>query len=164
VLRPHGVRGELRVEIITDFPERLGQHDYFYLAHSDAPEDVERYPVEEMRPHKGALLLKLAGCDDRNEAELLRGMLVQIPFQDAVPLEDGEYYHFQIVGVRVETEDGEWLGQVEELLETGANDVYLVRGPRGEVLIPAIEDVVRELDIEAKRMVVRPLPGMLEGS
>jgi 16S rRNA processing protein RimM len=160
VLRPHGVRGELRVEVVTGFPERLGQHDTFYLAHPDSPEDVRRYPAEEVRQHKGTLLLKLAGCDDRNEAELLRDMLVQIPIEEAVPLEDGEHYHFQIVGVRVETESGVWLGQVAEVLETGANDVYLVRGPRGEVLLPAITDVVRELDMEEKRMVVRLLPGM----
>ncbi len=160
VVRPHGVQGELRVEIITGFPERLEQHDHFYLADPDSPEDVRRYPAEGMRQHKGTLLLKLAGCDDRNEAELLRGMLVQIPFEEAVPLEDGEYYHFQIVGVRVETESGEWLGQVTEVLETGANDVYLVRGPRGEVLLPAITDVVRKLDVEEKRMVVHLLPGM----
>jgi 16S rRNA processing protein RimM len=161
VLRPHGVRGELRVEVITGFPERLGQHDHFYLAHPDSPEDVRCYPSEEMRQHKGTILLKLAGCDDRNEAELLRDMLVQIPIEEAVPLEDGEYFHFQIVGVRVETESGEWLGQVTEVLETGANDVYLVHGPQGEVLLPAITDVVLELDMEEKRMVVHLLPGML---
>jgi 16S rRNA processing protein RimM len=114
-----------------------------------------------MRQHKETLLLKLAGCDDRNEAELLRDMLVQIPVEEAVPLENGEYYDFQIVGVKVETDNGEWLGQVTEVLETGANDVYLVRGPRGEVLLPAITDVVRELDMEARRMVVHLLPGML---
>jgi 16S rRNA processing protein RimM len=161
VLRPHGVRGELRVEVITGFPERLGQHNHFYLAHPDSPEDVRRYPSEAVRQHTGAILLKLAGCNDRNEAELLRDMLVQIPVEEAVPLEEGEYYHFQIVGVRVETESGEWLGQVAEVLETGANDVYLVRGPRGEVLVPAITDVVREFDVEEKRMVVRLLPGTL---
>jgi 16S rRNA processing protein RimM len=162
VLRPHGVRGELCVEVITGFPERLGQHADFYLAHPGSPDDVRRYPLEEVRLHKGAVLLKLAGCDDRNEADLLRDMLVQIPVEEAAPLEDEEYYHFQVVGVRVETESGEWLGQVTEVLETGANDVYLVRGPQGEVLLPAIKDVVRELDLESQRMVVHLLPGMLE--
>jgi 16S rRNA processing protein RimM len=160
VLRPHGVRGELRVEIITGFPERLGQHEYFYLAHPGSPEDVTRYPLEELRHHRGVVLLKLAGCDDRDAADLLRGMLVQIPVEEAVPLEEGEHYYFQVVGVRVETESGEWLGQVAEVLETGANDVYLVRGPRGEILVPAITDVVRALDVEEGRMVVRLLPGM----
>ena len=91
-------------------------------------------------------------------------MLVQISIEDAAPLEEGEYYHFQVIGVEVEMESGERLGRVTEVLETGANDVYVVRGPRGEVLIPAIESVVRVLDLEAGRMVVSPLPGMLDES
>ena len=161
ILRPHGVRGELRVGIVTDYPERLGQHVYFYLAPPDSPEAVRRYPVEALRRHKEVLLLKLGGCDDRNDADKLRGMLVQIPLERAVPLEKGEYYHFQLIGVRVETESGEWLGQVVEVLETGANDVYVVRGPRGEVLLPAVADTVLELDLESKRMTVRLLPGTL---
>lgn len=159
VLRPHGVRGELRVEIVTHYPERLRQHAYFYLAHPDSPEAVQRYPVEKLRLHKEMLLLKLGGCDDRDAAGELRGMLVQIPTEEAVPLEEGEYYHFQLIGVGVETESGEWLGHVVEVLRTGANDVYVVLGPRGEVLLPAIKDVVRELDPRSKRMVVRLLPG-----
>ena len=161
VLRPHGVRGELRVKIITNYPERLVQHTHFYLAHSNSPEIVHRYPVEGLRFHKKALLLKLDGCDDRNAADELRGMLVQIPVEDAVPLEEGEYYLFQLIGVRVETESSEWLGQVVEVIETGANDVYVVRGPRGEVLLPAVDEVVLELDLESKHMVVRLLPGLL---
>ena len=161
VLRPHGVRGELRVGIITDYPELLGQHAYFYLAHPDSPDATHRYVVEGIRLHKKSLLLKLEGCDDRTAAEGLRGMLVQIPVEDAVPLEEGEYYHFQLVGVRVETESGEWLGQVVQVIKTGANDVYIVRGPRGEVLLPAIDDVVLDLDLESKRMMVHLLPGLL---
>jgi 16S rRNA processing protein RimM len=161
VLRPHGVRGELRVEIVTDYPERLAQHVYFYLVHPKSPEKVQRRRIEALRRHREVALLKLEGCDDRNEAEALRDMLVQVPVEEAVPLEEGEYYHFQVVGVRVETEEGEWLGQVVEVLETGANDVYLVRGPRGEILLPAITDVVRELDLTSKRLVVHLLPGML---
>lgn len=161
ILRPHGVRGELRVEVVTDYPERLEQHAFLYLAYPDSPETVRRYSVQGMRFHKEMLLLKLAGCDDRNAADELRGMLVQVPVEEAIPLEEGEYYHYQLADVRVETEDGEWLGQLAEVLETGANDVYVVRGPRGEVLLPAVEDVIREIDLESKRMIVRPLPGTL---
>jgi 16S rRNA processing protein RimM len=160
ILRPHGVRGELRVEVITSSPERLNQHAYFFLASPDHPEAVRRYPVEKIRWHRERLLLKLGGCDDRNGADELRGMLVQIPIEEAVPLEEGEYYHFQLLGVRVETEDGEWLGQVVQVLETGAHDVYVVRGPRGEMLLPAVDELVLELDLESKRMVVHLLPGM----
>jgi 16S rRNA processing protein RimM len=163
VLRPHGVRGELRVEIITDYPEQLAQHAYFYLARPDSPEIVHRYSVAGLRFHRKALLLKLNDCDDRNAADELRGMLVQIPVEEAVPLEEGEYYLFQLIGVRVETEDGEWLGQVVDVIETGANDVYVVRGPRGEVLLPAIDDVIVDLDLESKRMQVHLISGLLAG-
>ena len=163
VSRPHGVRGELRVEIITDYPERLAQHAYFYLADPNSPDAVHRYPVEGLRFHQKVLLLKLTGCDDRDAADELRGMLVQIPIEEAVPLEEGEYYLFQLVGVRVDTEDGEWLGQVVDVIETGANDVYVVRGPRGEALLPAVDDVILELDLKSKQMVVRLLPGLLAG-
>jgi len=151
----------LRVRIVTDYPERLGQRTCFYLAHSDSPDKVQRYLVEQWRLHKKALLLKLVGCDDRDAAGELRGMLVQVPIEEAAPLEEGEYYHFQLIGVRVETEDGELLGQVAQVMETGANDVYVVRGPRGEVLLPALDDVILELDLGANLMVVRPLPGTL---
>lgn len=162
VSRPHGVRGELRVVLLTDYPGRLGQHAYFYLASPDSPEMVRRYPVEKLRRHKEVLLLKLGGCDDRNGAEELRGQLVQIPTEEAVPLEEGEYYDFQLIGVNVEAESGESLGQVVEVLKTGANDVYVVRGSWGEVLLPAVKDVVLKLDIEARQMVVNLLPGLLE--
>lgn len=161
ILRPHGIRGELRVGILTNYPERLGQYAYFYLASPDLPEIARRYPVEKLRRHKKVLLLKLGGCDDRNAAEELRGQLVQIPIEEVVPLEEGEYYYFQLIGVRVEAESGESLGQVVDVLETGANDVYVVRGPQGEVLLPAVKDVVLKLDLEAKQMVVNLLPGML---
>ena len=162
VRRPHGIRGEVRVEILTDYPERLVQHDYLYLAHAQSPDEVERYPLEAVRPHKGILLIKLGGVDDRDAAEELRGTLVQVPFEEAVPLEEGEYYHFQLIGMDVEMETGEWLGRVAEVIETGAHDVYVIRGPRGEVLLPAIEDVILELNTKTRKMVVRPLPGLLD--
>jgi 16S rRNA processing protein RimM len=162
VRRPHGIAGEIRMEILTDYPERILQHRYLYLARPATPDDVTRYPVEAVRPHKGILLVKLGGCDDRDAVEGLRGMLVQIPFEEAVPLEEGEYYHFQLEGIDVETDGGEWLGRVAQVLEAGVHDVFLIRGPRGEILLPSVEDVILQLDIEARKMVVHLLPGMVE--
>lgn len=89
-------------------------------------------------------------------------MLVQVPVEEAVPLDPDEYYHFQIIGVNVETEAGESLGKVVQVLETGANDVFVVRGPLGEVLLPAIDEVVRGLDLATGRMVVHLLPGLIQ--
>lgn len=162
VRRPHGIQGEVRVEILTDYPERLVQHEFLYLAHPETPDDVTRYAVESVRPHKDILLIELEEVDDRDEAEELRGMLVQVPLADAVPLEEGEYYHFQLIGMDVETETGEWLGRVAEVLESGAHDVFVIRGPRGEILLPAIEAVILELSTEAREMVVHLPPGILE--
>ena len=161
VRRPHGVRGEVRVEIFTDYPERMVEQDYLYLANPRTPNDVERCEVESIRPHKGVLLVKLGGHDTREAAERLRGKLLQLPVDEAVPLEEEEYFYYQLEGVEVATERGEWLGQVTEVLGPGAHDVYVVRGPRGEILLPAIEDVILELDLEARKMLVRPLPGLL---
>jgi len=155
------VRGEIRVEIVTAYPDRLIEHAFFYLSHPDTPDVAERYTVESARFHQRIVLLKLKECQDREAAETLRDMWVQIPTEEAAPLEEGEYYLFQLLGAQVETEAGECLGQIVEVLETGANDVYVVHGPLGEILLPAIEGVVLEFDTVAKRMVVRPLPGTL---
>ncbi len=158
VLRPHGIRGELRVEILTDYPERVEELPRLYVG-----EEYRPYPVRSVRFHKGAMLLSLEGCDDRNAAEALRGAVVYVALEDAIPLEDDEYYLFQLEGVEVFTEEGERLGEVVEVLSTpGANDVYVIHGVRGELLIPAIHEVVRSLDLAEGRMIIRPLPGLLE--
>jgi 16S rRNA processing protein RimM len=126
------------------------------------PEAVQ-YTVARFRWHSGELLLQLADVRDRNAAEMLRDQLVQIAREDATPLEPGQFYEYQIVGLNVVTTDGEPLGQVAEVLSTGANDVYIVQGPRGEVLLPARAEVVQAIDLDAGTMTVTLLPGLLEG-
>jgi 16S rRNA processing protein RimM len=155
VVRPFGLRGELKVELLTDYPEQLGRLRTVYLGPQEEPRTVEG-----LRLHKGAALFKLAGCDDRTTAEALRGALVQITLEDAVPLEEDEYYEHQIVGMAVVEQDGTPLGKIREIISTGANDVYLVVGPEGQVLLPAIESVILEIDLDADRMVVNVLEGL----
>lgn len=162
ILRPHGVRGELKAKLLTNYPERLRLHKHIYLAPAHSPESVRQYVVEQMRVHQDVMLLKLTGCDERNSADELRGMLVQIPSSDAVPLDEGEYYTYQVEGLVVETDTGDVLGKVVEVIETGANDVYVVRGPYGEVLLPAVTDVILDLNMETGRMLVHLLPGLLD--
>jgi len=158
VVRPHGVRGELRAEILTDSPERLPQLPRVYLGRRQTP-----YKVQSVRLHKGLMLLQLEGVADRDAAETLRGALVQIAVQDALPLDEGEYYEYQVVGIEVETEEGEPLGEIVEVLNLPeANDVFVVAGERGEVLLPATQEVVVDLDLEARRLVVHLLPGLLD--
>jgi len=162
VLRPHGVRGEVRVEVLTAYPERLSEHAWFYLATAEAPDDVSRHRVERIRPHGDIVLVKFVGCEDRDAADELRNMMVKIAVETAVPLDEGELYIYQIIGLDAETDAGEWLGKVVEVIETGANDVYLIRGPRGEVLLPAVRDVIVDVDLAERKLLVHLMPGILD--
>jgi 16S rRNA processing protein RimM len=156
------VRGDVRVKVLTGFPERLKQHSYVYLAAAASPTEVHRYTIEHVRFHRDVLLLRLHECQDRDTAGALRGMLVQIPVEDAVPLDTDEYYAFQIIGLAVTTDTGLDLGRITDVLETGANDVYVVRGPYGELLLPAIREVILELNLEKGRATVHLIPGLAE--
>ncbi|MGC9348263.1 MAG: ribosome maturation factor RimM [Anaerolineae bacterium] len=159
VLRPHGIRGELKIEVLTDYPERLVELDKVYIGESYQPHEVVS-----ARPHKKAVLLKLKEYQDRNAAEELRDELVYVAIEDAIPLEEDEYYEYQVEGLEVITDEGDLLGEVVDVLTVPrGHDVLVVHGPVGETLIPMIEDIVVELDLDAGRMVIHPLPGLLNG-
>jgi 16S rRNA processing protein RimM len=154
VLRPHGVRGDLLLEPLSDVLERLAEVETVYLGEAEEP-----HPVRGVRRHRGRWLLRLADCADRNAAEAFRGMLVRMRRERAAP-PPGSYFHHQIIGLAAVTAEGERLGEVVEIIETGANDVYVVRGPQGEILLPALRSVIREIDLEAGRMTVHLMEGL----
>jgi len=158
VIRPHGVRGELRVQPDTDFPQRLRTLPQAVLVTAERSTPVR---VEAVRPAGEAVLVKVAGIDSAEAAAAWRGAYLAVPPELAAPLPAGRHYVFDVLGLTVETEDGRVLGTVDEVLRTPAHDVYVVRGAR-EVLLPAISSVVLQVDPAGGRMVVRPLPGMLE--
>jgi len=162
VIGLHGVRGELKVEVLTGDPHRFGQLDEVFVGPDG--EDPMAWPVLGSRLHKGRVLLKLGGLDERTAAEAFRGLLVQIPVEEVAPLEEDEYYEDQILGLEVWTRAGEYLGRIEDILYTGANEVYVVRDAkldRGEILIPAIGDVVLAVDLEAGRMEIDLMEGLV---
>lgn len=163
VLRPHGIRGELRLKVLTHYPERVATLETVLLGHDPEAPQAKRYGVERARLHQDYIILKLDGVDSRDAAELLREQFVMVSLEDAVPLEEGEYYFFQLIGLKMySAEDDEYLGEVTEILETGANEVYIVQSPRyGEILVPAIPSVVQTIDLEAGRIIITPLPGLL---
>ena len=158
IVRPWGVHGEMKLEVLTDFPDQLGRLKRVYLGPDAVPHEVQRF-----RWHSDELHLLLSDVRDGGAAEALRGQLVQIPLEEAVPPGPGEFYEHQVVGLSVVTTEGEPLGEVTEVMATGANDVYVVQGRRGEVLLPARAEVVRSIDLEAGTMTVTLLPGLLEG-
>lgn len=146
--------------IFTDDPEVLFDLDMLYLGRRD--EDPRPYGLQGIRFHKRHALLTLEGVIDRNEAELLRGVDVYLPREWIPPLEEGEFYVHQIVGLRAVTLSGEDLGTVKDVIFTGANEVYVVHGDaHGEILLPAIEDVIREIDLDAGEMRVELLEGLV---
>jgi 16S rRNA processing protein RimM len=157
VIKPHGVRGEMRVEIITELPERFTWLDTVYLGEND-PQPVG---VETVRFHKNFVLVKLAGYDSREAAAELRAQLLLVPEDEGIPLEEDEYYLYQLEGLAVYTDEGEHLGRLVEVLETKANNVFIVHGSRGEVLLPDTDEVILDIDFENGRMEVHLLPGLV---
>jgi len=156
IARPHGVRGEMAMKILTDFPEHLADVETFYLGSHYEPLHAIR-----LRRVTGGILVLFDGVTSREQAERYRGALTHISLKDAVPLRDGEVYLYQIQGIRVVTEDGEELGRLADLIETGANDVYIVKNEQGEeLLLPAIPDVIRNIDVAKQVMTVHLLAGL----
>jgi 16S rRNA processing protein RimM len=156
IVRPHGVRGMLLVDGYTDIIHDLMPASDILLGPSRVPAVVRSF-----RAHRARFLLSIEGCDDRDTAETWRGQDIFLPLDDAEPLPEGVYYHWQILGLAVVTQEGELLGTVDQILETGANDVYLVRAETGkELLLPAIESVILSTDLEKRQLTVRLIPGM----
>ena len=150
-----GLRGDLVIESLTDFPDRFSPGSVLNL-------DGRPARVESSRATRRGFVVKLDLVSDRTEADSHLGKLVTVPGDDVRPLPDGSYYQYQIVGLGVWTVDGEPLGQVKEVLSTGSNDVYVVsRTDGGEVLIPALESVVVEVDVDGGKMVVDLPDGLL---
>ncbi len=161
VLRPHGVRGEVRMRVLTENRQQLLDLEYVFLA--DSPEDSRRIrlDVHKVRFNKTFALLTLAGCNSRDDADRLRSKLVMIDPEQAAPLEGEQYYLFQLIGLRVLSNNKE-IGQVKEVLQTGANDVYIVDSPaHGELLLPAHEETILNIDFEAQVITMSLPDGLL---
>ncbi len=152
ILAPVGVRGEVKVRPLTDFPERFDPGATVWL-------DGVAIVVRRSRWQGRLVYLNLEGVDDRTAAEALRGKELQMPEPAALD-QEGVFYQHDIVGLSVADLTGKTLGEVFEILSTGANDVYVIRGELGELLLPAVEEVVKEIDPAGGRMIVDLLPGL----
>ena len=159
IARPHGVRGDLVLTPIN--AQLMGALEVADTVHLGTPPTA--YTVIAARIHRGRWLLRVEGCEDRNAAETLRSAEVRLMVDLSEPPTTGQYYHHQLVGLNVQSETGEALGTLKEILITGANDVYVVRDAQGkELLLPAIESVVLNVDLAAQQMTVHLLEGLRE--
>ncbi len=154
ILAPFGIKGKLKVRVITDFPQRFIPSSKIY---------INRQPVtiESTEWHKGKAIIKLNTIDSIEDAQRLRGQLIEIHHSQVYPLPEGQYYHFQLIGLEVWTTQGELLGNITEILTAASNDTYVVSGAKREILIPAIEDVVKSIDLDKGRIVIEAMEGLL---
>lgn len=155
--RPHGIRGELIMDMHTDFPERLKTGLTVFVG-----EEYQPMVIASRRPHGAGLLVRFRGIKTPEEAGLYRNTWVYVPTASRPELPEGEYYHHQLVGLNVVTDEGRELGVLADILETGANDVYVVRDAEGnETLLPAIPSVVLEVRLGDRQMRVHLLDGLI---
>jgi 16S rRNA processing protein RimM len=160
VVAPFGIRGELKVRSFTDIPDRFVTLDAIYLS----PGYV-LYTIEGVRPYKGAdmLLLKLRSVDDATAAEALRDSDLCIPLSALSQLPPDSYYQHDIVGLQVFSLDGTLIGVIDDIMSTGGNDVYILKTPSSkQILIPAIKDVVKQIDLIRHVMYIDPIRGLLD--
>lgn len=167
ITSPFGLRGAVKATILTDFPERFDRLEEAFLAPPGAPLDTERVRYEVMSAriqNDKQVVLRLAGISKTEQAEELRGYSVAVPMSEIVPLPEGEYYIFQIIGLDVYTTKDEYVGRVVNVESRTANDIYVVRGPMSprDVLVPAIKDVIKNIDLDKGRVTVELLDGLLE--
>lgn len=162
IVNTHGIRGEVRVISITDFPEkryRPGNLLYLFLPKSNTPMELT---VKSHRTHKNFELLTFEGLENINDVEKFRDGILKVPESQQGNLNEGEYYFHEIIGCLVATTKGEEIGVVKEILTPGANDVWVVNDKNGkEQLIPYIEDVVKKIDLKEKVILIDPMEGLL---
>jgi 16S rRNA processing protein RimM len=156
--RPHGVHGEIIMDVHTDFPERLRPGTKVFVG-----EDHKPMTIATARPHGTGMLLGLRGLTNPELAGQLRNTYVYVPAKDRPPLPEGKLYQHQILGLRVVTDAGQELGKLTDIIATGANDVYVVTtAEEKELLLPAIPDVILGYDLENGEMKVHLIAGLIE--
>jgi 16S rRNA processing protein RimM len=155
ITRAHGVQGEVAVLVISEVPGRFADGATVWL------EDGRTLTVESSRPHKDRLLVRFRGVNDREQAEALQKALLVVPESSSPELPEGSWWDHRIVGCALETDTGDSLGIVREVIHTAANDVWSAVDEDGtETLVPVLRDVVVEVDVDAGRIVVREIPGL----
>jgi len=158
VVKPHGVRGKIKIEYFGEDPSRFPPYQKVFIKNrSGTPEPFE---VVEVTPQLPRLILKLKGIEKVEETEALIGREILVRREDLPELKEGEYYWFEILGMTVETERGKTIGTVKEIFPTGANEVYVLAGKRGEIFLPAIREVIQSIDREKRVIKVIRMEGL----
>lgn len=155
-----GFKGTVKIAPLTDFPERFKKLKKVRLCGEKIDKEME---IEEAKAHNNLYLLKFKGIETKEEALKYKNVLLMIDESEVYPLPEGYYYHFQLKGLKVYAEEKGYIGELTEILETGANDVYVVVSEEyGEILLPAIESVIKDIDLKENKMCIKLLPGLID--
>ncbi len=160
VVKPHGVKGKVKVEYYGENLQGLSLYHEIFI--EDEKGRPEAYKVLEAIPQPPRLILRLKGIDKIEEVAPLMGREIFVEREALLGLGEGEYYWVDILGIEVETQEGKRIGKVKEIFPTGANDVYVVEGRRGEILLPATGEVIQSIDIKKRMMKVVRKEGLWE--
>lgn len=162
IVNTHGIKGEVKVKRITDFEERFAVGNTIYV--EKGQDEYDALIISHHRLHKNMDLLQFESYDNINDIEHMKGSVLYIKKEQLTELNEGEYYYYEIIGCMVETLDGELIGEIDHILAPGANDVWVVKTAQGkEILIPYIDHVVKNVDISAKKVIIDPMEGLLDG-
>lgn len=162
IVNTHSLKGEVKVISSTDFEEQRFEKGTELLI-TRGNQVVKEVTVESYRTHKNNLLVKFVGIDSIEEAEKLKNLQIKIDSENIGELEENEYYFHEIIGCEVFDENGKSLGEISEILTPGANDVWVIKSLNGkEILIPYIEDVVKKIDVENKKIDIEVMEGLID--
>ena len=158
IVNTFGIKGEVKVKPFTDDINRFDELKKVYVK---TKTDIKQYKIENVKYHKNMVLLKLEGINRIEDAELLRNLFLEIDREDAIPLEEGTYFIADLIGLEVYTDEGKLLGKVDDIYNTGSNDIYVVKDELGkQILLPGIKEVIKEVKLDEK-IIVHLIQGLV---
>ena len=159
IVNTFGIKGMVKVKPFTDDIRRFDELKTVYVEKNS---NQTEYEIEEVKYHKDMVLIKFKGIDKVEQAEMLRNSYLTVSRDSVEKLEEGRYYIVDLLGLEVYTDEQILLGTLEDIFNTGSNDIYVVKGKQGkQILLPAIQDVIKQIDIENKKIIVHLLPGLI---
>lgn len=159
IVNTFGIKGMVKVKPFTNNIKRFDDLKNVYIKNR---KEKKEYQIEEVKYHKNMVLIKFKGIETPEDANLLRESYLLIDRSKEEPLEDGNYYIVDMIGIEVYSDKGELLGNLEDIFNTGSNDIYVVKDNQGkQILLPAISEVIKQINIEKRKITVHLLPGLI---
>lgn len=159
IVNTFGIKGMVKIKLFSDNIERFNNLKKIYVKNRN---DIKEYEIQEAKYHKGMILIKFKGIENPEDANLLRNSYLLVDREKEKPLEKDTYYVVDMIGLEVYTEKGEFLGTLDDIFNTGSNDIYVVKDELGkQILLPAIKEVVKKIDMEQKKIIVNLIPGIM---